>query len=158
MAKKDGTGNGLVVMGFLGVIAALVFVGVEIRQSRIVAIADRFTARTELAMEGMRDRLPPGPSAFEIRTKLIAGEKLSDEETRAYQIHSLIYLLFIENNHFQYEQGLLSEIQWQGALDGLKRTVNDPAVNWEAIRWLRLVSPTLIELGDELYEGDSSSK
>ena len=95
----------------IGVILSLIFVGLEIQQSRQIAIADIYQQRAALVVQVQATRFSPEQyrSAFD---KFSAGERISDAEERLLDYAANPWFSYLENNHFQYQIGLLSEEQW----------------------------------------------
>ena len=92
----------------VGVILSLIFVGLEIQQSRQIAIADVFQQKSALAVQVQQGSLSAEhlSSTFQ---KLSRGERLTSEEVELLGFAQNPWFQYWENNHFQYEIGLLPE-------------------------------------------------
>ncbi len=103
----------LQILGMIGVIASLIFVGLEMRQSREIAISQTYQSRAESEVAMIMES--SSNSAFQAaRPKLNAGliEELTEEEHVALDYHYGALLTLWENDHFQYQQGYLSDEHW----------------------------------------------
>ena len=67
------------IIASIGVILSLIFVGLQIQQSREIAIADIYQQRTELLLQNF-DFAVPAETEFEAWMKERAGEPLNSDE------------------------------------------------------------------------------
>ena len=101
------------VAGVIGLIASLLFVGLELRQSQRIALASQIQARAQMnvdrmiaSLEGNLDALRLfTPSSFDY-TELTDEEKLIADTLQRWRFAML------ENNFTQYQMGLFSEEYW----------------------------------------------
>ena len=103
----------LQILGMIGVIASLIFVGLELRQSREIAISQAYQLRAESEVAMIMEA--SSISAFQTgRPKLDAGliEELTEEEQVALDYHYGALFTLWENDYFQYQQGYLSDEHW----------------------------------------------
>ena len=116
------------VVGIAAIVASLVFVGLELRQSQEIAIAAQYQERSNSGTENLYNVL-------ESESQLMASAKrldsrgwpsgfLSDKDKMWLESHSpiewaeantwsQINLLIFDNYHFQYQSGFLNEEAWQ---------------------------------------------
>jgi hypothetical protein len=125
----------LQVIGVFGVMLSLVFVGIEIRQSREIAIADVFQQKSALAVQVQQGFVSPELFSAAVR-KLLSGEVLSPMEKGLLQFGQTPWFQYWENVHFQYEIGLLSEEAWQGSRNAMRNRLSTPIYQewWESDR------------------------
>ena len=102
-------------LGMLGVLGGLLFVGLEMRQSQKIALGAQQQARTELNSSRLLTELELlgeiGPAA--ITSSGIEWEELSaDQKVIREQIQRWFWTL-LENNFYQYELGLINEELWE---------------------------------------------
>jgi len=106
------------VVGIGAIVASLVFVGLQMRQSHEIALVTLYQMRADAAREVMVAGMESEGliSAFE---KLDAGQALTN--TDHYHLESLFSLVFnhFENSHFLYQRGFLTEEHWQSDLVNL---------------------------------------
>ena len=142
----------LQVIGFFGIIASLVFVGLEMQQSRQIAIADIYQQRAEMIIQVNSIRLT-SEILHETRSKLEAGDTLTGTEQDLLDASWNPGLNYAENNHFQYQLGLLSEEQWLSTRNNLRGRARDPAFLewWEGERasWRESFAQAVDELIEE---------
>jgi len=115
----------LQVAGFFGIIASLVFVGLEMQQSRQTAIADIYQQRTAMLIQVQTTQFVP-EQYQDVRIKDLMNEPLSILEEQLLQYGWLPWFAYWENNHFQYQMGLLSEEQWQSSRNTMRNWVRRP--------------------------------
>jgi hypothetical protein len=110
------------VIGIFAVVASLIFVGIELKQSQEIAVAAQYQARAATAVEVHEGRMQN-----EIVSRRV-GEDLKesfglprgfDESMTAREFGVLVsdarkILIMYDNLHFQYEAGFLSEDSWMG--------------------------------------------
>ena len=109
----------LQLLGIAGVIASLIFVGMELQQSRQIAIADIYQQRAALAIDVQTSQMA-NERFGEIFEKYLRGEPFTASEKGLWNFSSNPWLSYYENNHFQYEMGLLSEEQWLSSRNSLR--------------------------------------
>jgi hypothetical protein len=117
----------LQVAGTFGVIASLLFVGLEMRQAREIAVSQAYQSRAESEVASALDAA--GNSMFlSGEAKIYAGraEDLSPEEEIALEYQFGALLTLWENDHFQYERGFLSEEHWEKTVKNMTCTFGSP--------------------------------
>ena len=121
------------VVGIFAVVASLVFVGLQMKQSQEIAIADQYQARAEAAQAMYMSVLESGQSWESLD---IPWEQKSPEE-RSLQIAVMNWSWTQYDNHyFQYVAGFLDEESWIG----LRRRIDqlysfcDARQSWESNR------------------------
>ena len=119
----------------IGVILSLIFVGLEIKQAREVALADVHQQRAAMAIEIERDYYPV-ESYLEARVKLRRGEELSETDILVLRGAQVAWLQYWENNFYQYRLGLLDEDAWQSSRRTIRGRLSRPLYRgyWESYR------------------------
>ena len=117
----------LQVVGMFGVIASLIFVGLEMRQTQRIALSEAYQTRTEIERANIMDSasLPEFRSAI---AKLNAGadDELTPEELLVLQWSMASAVTLWENDHFQYVNGYLSEEHWAKTYANLRCDLANP--------------------------------
>jgi hypothetical protein len=122
------------VIGIFAVVASLIFVALQMKQSQEIAIADQYQDRADAALEfylaRMQSDLALQMSASNIRDSIAAGRlgeatrrSLENEGPEMVAMRSMFYranITMFDNYHFQYEQGFLFEDAWLGFRARLK--------------------------------------
>lgn len=122
-------------VGIFGVIASLVFVGMQLMLDRRIAIANQYQTRAELRHQtaltqfGNRDFLEVQAARWEAQRpgwwndEVEAMYRQSNEpmlnivrDTINYQVYSIV----MDNNYYQFQQGLMDEGNWLPLRQGLK--------------------------------------
>jgi hypothetical protein len=126
------------VVGIFALVASLIFVGLQMKQTQNIAIADQYQDRSDAALEyylaqfQSDQMLTQRASEFAARAKaggMSEQVAVAIENQGAVSV-TLIYLRFraiiimFDNYHYQYEQGFLDESAWQGFRFRLKNTLS----------------------------------
>ena len=113
--KKVNLDTWIQLFGLMSVVAGLVFVGLEMRQSQTIALGAQQQARTELNSNRLLTELELlgeiGPSA--INTAGIEWEELSVNQKAIREQMQRWFWILLENNFYQYELGLINDELWQ---------------------------------------------
>ena len=111
-------------VGLLSVVAGLVFVGFEMRQSQQIALASQQQERASLVTEiiGTFAEVDPPISMLDY---LDGNIDFSDPDTRAV-VETFIYRMWMvyENDYLQYDLGLMNEEIWQAKLTSMRFMYN----------------------------------
>ena len=107
-------------IGILGVIGSLIFVGMELRQSQRVALAAQQQARTSAIIDiiaSFSEANSPAswPSFVTEDFQLHTDDNRHLGENATYQL----WMLY-ENDYLQYELGLMDEDIWQAKLSAMQ--------------------------------------
>lgn len=125
------------IIGVTAIVASLVFVGVELRQARQIAIADVYQQRSSMVIDLHSARLSSEPLAQAMK-KMASGEELDDWDTKLVNTVHYLFITYWENVHFQYEYGLMPEEQWQAsqrALGNYLRNTPGALEFWESTKF-----------------------
>ena len=100
-------------IGMLGILGGLVFVGLEMRQSQQLALAAQQTARMQVWTDMV--------NAFtESQINYPGGN--GDFKPEMNVAHAALWIF--ENDYIQFELGLMDENIWQAKMNPLRRTYN----------------------------------
>ena len=116
--------NAAEVVGIGAIVASLIIVGLELRQSQQIAIAGQYQDRTETYVMMMmleRQALRPNSkdSADFVRVKYgdmipqSRFDSMTDEGIAIQSVSANVNLALFDNNYFQYQSGLMAEESWQ---------------------------------------------
>ena len=127
-------------IGILGVIGSLIFVGMELRQSQRVALAAQQQARTSAIIDIIASfseaNSPASWASFVAQDlQLHTGDNRHLGENATYQL----WMLY-ENDYLQYELGLMDEDIWRAKLSAMQylyskcafKEVNDLALSFSS--------------------------
>ena len=99
-------------LGTLGVIGSLVFVGLELRQTQRIALADMEQRRSEQNTDRVLAFLSGEAEVYaNSRGKLLS--QLSSKERFLREMHWEWATQMQQNTLFQYQEGFISESQWE---------------------------------------------
>ena len=122
-------------VGVTAIVASLIFVGLQMKQSQSIAIGTQYQERANTAIEGWRHRqLNPfftrriGQRELDNHGKFAdMDENASVEELGDRYVELVITILTYDNLHFQYEAGFLTQEFWESQLRSLTRLVAAPS-------------------------------
>lgn len=111
----------LQVVGLFGVIASLMFVGLQMKQDREIALSAATQARTETTIQSILGMVS-NPIFAAALDKIELGESdsltLSERMAVIQSYRAVLYNL--ENSHYQYISGFISEEKWIASRESLK--------------------------------------
>ena len=107
--------------GIFGVILSLVFVGYQLKQDREIALSMAMQARTETTIQTIQG-LASNPILASALDKVERGEshELLRSERRAMALSAKASLYNLDNTHWQFSNGFLSEEKWIASRAALK--------------------------------------
>ena len=112
---EDRLQNWLQIVGLLGVIASLIFVGFELKQSRDIAIVQTYQDRASLDIQ-VRSYMAPSERVYEAMEKSMQGVELSPLEEIALGRALGNIFIYWETNQLLFEMGMLDEEHWDASL------------------------------------------
>ncbi|MGI9202482.1 MAG: hypothetical protein ACR2Q3_00645 [Woeseiaceae bacterium] len=127
-------------VGIGAIVASLIFVGMQLKQSQDIAIGTQYQQRAGKAIDIYTSHLQSETSLRMVGQTIQDGllsmnisddlkksvSDLTPEEigVRWYDFLSLLTLL--DDNHFQYQAGFLDNESWEGLRIRLRNVVSDP--------------------------------
>ena len=135
MVDKTELNDWLQLAASVGVILSLIFVGLEIQQSRQIAIADIYQQRAAMVIQVQQGQYS-GEDYNAAVSKFYRGEELAANERGLLRFAQNPWFSYWENNHFQYQIGLLSEEQWLSSRNSMLDRFKEPLYQewWESQR------------------------
>ena len=107
-------------LGMIGIIGSLIFVGLEIRQSQRVAMAGQQMERTAISANRFAAYNEAGLDWHSV--SLVNRPNFADQYAQgiaAGRNNYYEFLFVFENDYFQFAQGLMPEDVWQAKLEAL---------------------------------------
>ena len=122
-------------IGIAAIVASLIFVGLQMRQTHEIALATLYQMRSDAAREVRVAFLDPS-KIYESVDKARAGEQLTDSDIRGFRSIAAITLNHFENSHYLYTLGYLPEEHWEGDRNQIAGFINRPVASkyWEENR------------------------
>ncbi len=125
-------------VGFAAIVASLVFVGFQMKQSQDIAIAAQYQERYTTAMDYWISKADDEFSRRRLAKTIMerAGlpsdmdENTTADEFAARWIDVKKTLLVYDNMHFQYESGFLSDESWRAYRAGIERFADVPSYQY----------------------------
>ena len=117
----------LQVVGLFGVIASLIFVGMQMKQDREIALSAATQARTETTIQNIMG-LMSNPYYLSAVDKYLGGEPDRVTPVERFVVDRLgsTVLFNFENVHFQYQQGFIPPDRWSASRETLKSLLQSP--------------------------------
>ena len=111
-------------LGMVGIIISLIFVGLEMRQSQRIALAGQQALRTQFLLDGVDALSEPQKSNQTILEMMIGDIPVTEDYKWVVEnnMHRLLWIF--ENDFVQYDLGLMDENVWQAKLNGMALVYN----------------------------------
>ena len=125
MVQKASWNEIAELIGIVAIVASLVFVGLQMKQSQDIAIGAQYHERAALTIDNLNAELESG-RLLPFFARLAGYDAVSDgdlEEFAALGIWQTKFLLIMDNNYFQYQSGFMEESAWQAYREFLKRVL-----------------------------------
>ena len=141
----------LQIIGLFGVIGSLIFVGLQMKQDREIALSEIWQARTAAVVE-QSSTLASNESAMSAFAKVRSGRLAEvtpiEEEAGRYVTWSWMYLW--ENSHYQYTLGFVPDEHWKRVRKGIKTYLQDPFMGPMMVEISTLMRPSFKAVIDEI--------
>ena len=97
---------------FLGIIASLLFVGLEIKQSRDIALAEIYQHRASMLLDISLGIASSEQLEVTFSKIYAGGAELTQFDAMVLDSVMERNFIYFENVHFQYQLGMISEEEW----------------------------------------------
>lgn len=138
------------------IVASLIFVGLEMRQTRKLAMAEAYQSRTDSELSITFATMQSDLSG-QVSEKILTGEALTADEYREFRLILEARLSYWENAHYQWENALLTDEFWDANLASIKAfMLNQPARRyWNASRhlWREMFRTAIDEVMNDQQDG-----
>ena len=111
-------------LGMVGIIGSLIFVGLEMRQSQRIALAGQQALRTQFFLDGVDALSEPQKSAQTMTEMVIGDLPVTEDYEWVIENNMHRYWWIYENDFVQYDLGLMDENVWQAKLNGMALAYN----------------------------------
>ena len=131
--KSKNWKNTAELVGIAAIVASLIFVGLQLKQSQEIALADQYQARTEAAQTMFLAIQESGISMASLGKPL--SEKTPAEITASINVSYWTWTQY-DNHHFQYSAGFLDDESWEGIARRIQRQYDlcDRRSVWESMK------------------------
>jgi hypothetical protein len=159
MADMSKINDWLQVVGMFGVIASLIFVGLQMKQAHQIALSEIYQSRSD-ATASMSISTATSPELLAAISKIYSGRstEMTMPEAVAFEHYLGATMTMFENNHRQYQLGFLSEDHWQRSVAELRCTLAPPLQRQMILNWYFRDSfmQVMQSIVNDLNEGDDS--
>lgn len=112
--KKVSLDTWIQLLGMLGLLGGLVFVGLEMRQSQRIALAAQVQARAEMQTDRLLSSIEGNIDGYTLFTDAnYSFPALTEEEKQVAILLHQWKGVMLENNLYQYRTGLFAEEYWR---------------------------------------------
>ncbi len=98
-------------VGISAIVASLIFVGLQMKQSQEIALSQAFQLRSDTSIDVLL-ATTENPTYISGLRKGRAGEPLSEDEKGVMRQYVLVFLYMWENLHYQYVNGFIEKDRW----------------------------------------------
>ncbi len=107
-------------LGVIGIIGSLVFVGLELRQNKRLAMTNAYQTRLSEMQQAQRNLAASGDLAeIMVKTAILGAGALTETELRRMIAWETAVQWRMESQFYQYKQGFLDEIALERTLDDI---------------------------------------
>ena len=121
--NSENTRLAVEIVGIVAIVASLVFVGLQMRQTHEIALVTLTQMRSDASRELAVAQISSEP-IHAIDAKVEAGETLTPYEVMTRSLLPFIFYNQFENSHFLYSKGYITEEQWQSDLVAIRYFTN----------------------------------
>ncbi len=123
LGSLSNLGKYFQIIGVLGVVASLLFVGLELRQSQKIATAATQQDRNNSIITNIQTFTLVGHDWHSIALDNNLRYEFSEKEIVARNQYHIAWFIY-ENDFFHYSQGLMTETVWQAKLKAFEHWYN----------------------------------
>lgn len=111
----------LQVIGLFGVIASLIFVGLQMKQDQEIALSSAYQSRADASTQLWSDMAANlALIEAEVKSEELGYDSLTPQEKALLAYSAQAWLHLFENVHFQYVNGFISEEHWRRSREAFK--------------------------------------
>ena len=122
--KKVDSNTLIQFIGMVGIMASLVFVGLQMRQSQQIALANLSATTTSFFLSGIDSLAEPQLSYDTYLRQYLGLEPRTEEYSWVRDNHAHSYWYIASNQYLLNELGLVSDEVWVGFLDVARAAYN----------------------------------
>lgn len=145
----------LEIIGIFSVVGSLIFVGLQMKQTKEISISQAYQARASIVVDWTIAQAS-NPMALSANRKAREGkmEEITSEEYDASRwLHISLYNVF-DNAHYQYINGYVPEKLWVQVRANIKEIMENPLAREIFFSLISRARPTfrttLVEIADEI--------
>ena len=113
-------------VGIAAIVASLIFVGLQMKQSQEIALSAAYQARTDTLVEFLTAMASDEVVRSAMAKNLNGADDLTPDEIFAATTMSRAGIELLQNSHYQYLQGYLDEEHWQSIRKLIKNQLQTP--------------------------------
>jgi hypothetical protein len=113
-------------VGIAAIVASLIFVGLQMKQSQEIALSAAYQARTATLVEFLTGAVADEVVRSAMAKNFNGAADLTPDELFAATMMSRAAVELLQNSHYQYLQGYLDEEHWQSIRVLIKSQLRAP--------------------------------
>ena len=113
-------------VGIAAIVASLIFVGLQMKQSHEIALSAAYQARTEVLVEFMTAMATDEVSRSAMAKNFSGAGGFTPDERVAATFMTRAGVALMQNSHYQYVQGFLDEEHWRSVRFLIKQQLRTP--------------------------------
>ena len=137
--------------GIAAIVASLIFVGLQMKQSHEIALAEIYQARTATVMD-WNQTLATSDLVLSAFEKSATGQfdEINPMERRASSAMIMSALYAYENSHYQHTLGFVSQEHWDRARSALALYMLDPIWREQTLANTQILQPSFRQVVEEI--------
>jgi hypothetical protein len=122
----------LEIVGLFSVVASLIFVGLQMKQTQEIALASQYQSRADVQMELLLTNMETGYSRLSMSNESPSYVYDNPDVTDLNYLYNLVRHAWysFDNNHYQYESGLLPAEHWAGQVRSIQEMHSECSVRF----------------------------
>jgi hypothetical protein len=138
-------------IGIAAIVASLLFVGLQMKQSHEIVLAEIYQARTATVMD-WNHTLATSDLALSAFEKSATGQfdEINPMERRATSAMIMSALYAYENSHYQHTLGFVSQEHWDRARSTLALFMQDPIWREQILANTGILRPSFRQVIEEI--------
>ncbi len=139
------------VIGIFALVASLIFVGLQMKQTQEIALAAQYQSRAQTTVDFFLTRMESDLVSESYLERI--GQDVNPSEIRHRHNVSQAQWTMMDNNHFQYQRGFLTDESWQGSVRLIRGMYGSCDGRWTFERRKRAMRTSFVEFVDSIGRG-----
>ena len=114
------------VVGITAIVASLIFVGLQMKQSHEIALSAAYQSRTEVLVEFLTAAATDEVTRTAMAKNFSGEGRFTPDERVAATFMTRAGVALMQNSHYQYVEGFLDEEHWQSIRVLIKEQLQTP--------------------------------
>ena len=138
-------------IGIAAIVASLLFVGLQMKQSQEIALSAAYQARTEVLVEFLTSAATDEVARAAMAKNFSGAGGFTPDERTAATFMTRAGVALMQNSHYQYSEGFLDEEHWQSVRTLIKQQLQTP-IGREVLSDGQQIRPSFKRVVDEISQ------